>query len=478
MIKENQKILNYFNIFTDAVVAFIAICLAYAVRFYVFEGAEVHMQLAEYLKYAIFIVPAYLLIYEGYGLYESFRSTRFLKEFGLIIRANLIGFALFLAILFIYKDLEISRWTLVFFWILNTLGLGAKRYILRKLLRNYRAKGYNLKHVLVIGSGESAVEYIQMTLRNKDLGYNVKGYVAEPGLPRAPIYVNSGEGRTVTEILCEIPQLAGIDGISGFLEENFYDEVVCALDAEYTDLLPGVISACEKNGLKLSVIPFYYKILPNKAYMEDVEGLPLINMRRIPLDNKLNAICKRSLDILCSALLIVLTSPVMLFAAIGTKLSSPGPIIFKQQRVGKNNKDFTMYKFRSMRVNDESLTAWSTNEDPRKTKFGSFIRKCSIDELPQFFNVLKGDMSLVGPRPELRKFVDEFKETIPLYMVKHQVRPGITGWAQVNGLRGDTSIKERIEHDIYYIENWSLMLDFKIMLMTALGGIFNKEKLK
>lgn len=166
----------------------------------------------------------------------------------------------------------------------------------------------------------------------------------------------------------------------------------------------------------------------------------------------------------------------MLFAAIGVKLSSPGPILFKQERVGLNKKPFYMYKFRSMRVNDKQTTGWSTNSDPRKTRFGAFIRKFSIDELPQFFNVLKGDMSLVGPRPELPFFVNQFKESIPLYMVKHQVRPGITGWAQVNGFRGDTSIKGRIEHDIYYIENWTFLFDIKILLMTVFR-FSNSEKL-
>ena len=183
------------------------------------------------------------------------------------------------------------------------------------------------------------------------------------------------------------------------------------------------------------------------------------------------------MDIAGSLVLIVLSSPVMLLAAVGVKLSSPGPIIFRQKRVGLNKKPFYMYKFRSMRVNAASDTGWSTNSDPRKTRFGSFIRKFSIDELPQFFNVLKGDMSLVGPRPELPHFVDQFKEEIPLYMVKHQVRPGITGWAQVNGLRGDTSIKERIEHDVYYIENWSILLDIKILFLTLFKGFVNQEKL-
>ena len=183
------------------------------------------------------------------------------------------------------------------------------------------------------------------------------------------------------------------------------------------------------------------------------------------------------MDIAGALVLIVLSSPVMLLAAVGVKLSSPGPIIFRQKRVGLNKKPFYMYKFRSMRVNTASDTGWSTNSDPRKTRFGSFIRKFSIDELPQFFNVLKGDMSLVGPRPELPHFVDQFKEEIPLYMVKHQVRPGITGWAQVNGLRGDTSIKERIEHDVYYIENWSILLDIKILFLTLFKGFVNQEKL-
>lgn len=207
--------------------------------------------------------------------------------------------------------------------------------------------------------------------------------------------------------------------------------------------------------------------MPSRPSIDEVGDVSLVNLRHIPLDNIGNAFLKRAVDIVGSLLLILCTSPIMLFAAIGVKLSSPGPILFKQERVGLNKKPFYMYKFRSMRVNDKQNTGWSTNSDPRKTKFGSFIRKFSIDELPQFFNVLMGDMSLVGPRPELPYFVNQFKESVPLYMVKHQVRPGITGWAQVNGFRGDTSIQGRIEHDIYYIENWTLLFDIKILFMTV-----------
>ena len=237
-----------------------------------------------------------------------------------------------------------------------------------------------------------------------------------------------------------------------------------------------IINACEKDGTKLSVIPSYVKYMPANPQVDSINGLPLINLRRIPLDNVGNALIKRTADIVCALLLIVLTSPLMLIAAIGVKLSSPGPIIFKQERVGKDKKSFYMYKFRSMKVNSSQNTGWSKNEDNRKTWFGSLIRKCSVDELPQFFNVLKGDMSLIGPRPELPFFVEQFREEIPRYMVKHQVRPGITGWAQVNGFRGDTSISKRIEYDLYYIENWSPAFDLRILLMTVFC-MFNREKI-
>ena len=190
-----------------------------------------------------------------------------------------------------------------------------------------------------------------------------------------------------------------------------------------------------------------------------------------------NAFIKRAMDIVGSLLCIVLFSPIMLAAAIAVKLSSPGPIIFKQERVGLHNRTFKMYKFRSMTVQkaSEEVSKWTTKNDVRVTPVGRFIRKTSIDELPQLFNVLKGDMSLIGPRPERPFFVDKFKEEIPRYMIKHQVRPGMTGWAQVNGLRGDTSIRKRIELDLFYIENWSVSFDIRILFLTVFKGFVNKN---
>ena len=244
--------------------------------------------------------------------------------------------------------------------------------------------------------------------------------------------------------------------------------------AEYSKL-ESIVKLCEKSGVHTMFVPDYNSIIPTKPYTEEILGLPVIHIRHVPLMEGGNFILKRVVDIVGSLAAIVIFSPVMLVTAILVKVTSPGDVIFKQERVGLHNKPFQMYKFRSMTVQppDEEVDKWTTRGDTRVTAVGKFIRKTSIDELPQLFNVLKGDMSMVGPRPERPFFVEKFKEEIPRYMVKHQVRPGMTGWAQVNGLRGDTSIKKRIELDLYYIENWSIFFDFKILFLTVFRGFVN-----
>lgn len=224
-------------------------------------------------------------------------------------------------------------------------------------------------------------------------------------------------------------------------------------------------------------MPDYNNIIPSRPYTEDLMGLPVINIRYVPLSNTFNALIKRVFDIVFSGIGIVVLSPLLLIIACAVKFTSKGPLIFKQERVGLRNEPFMMYKFRSMRVQDEKeeKKAWTVKDDPRVTKVGKFLRKTSLDELPQLFNIFKGEMSIVGPRPERPYFVEKFKEEIPRYMVKHQVRPGLTGWAQVNGYRGDTSIKKRIEYDLYYIENWTFGFDIKIMFMTIFKGFVNKN---
>lgn len=459
MIRENQTLLNRVNILSDGAIVFCSFLLGYWVRFHLIFGGTVSVPFRRYVLAALILVGVHIMTYSIAGLYESRRRRRLYQEFGTIFLSNVIDLVLLMMGLFVVKSVHFARLALLSFFVIETILLCGKRFLVYKTLRKARAVGLNQKRILLIGSGALARMCEKEIARSPELGYQIIGYVS-----------NHTQWQ-------ELEYLGDFSALNSLLAYIKPDEVIAGLEADEYDEVPRIINDCETNGIKLSLIPFYVKYMPAHPQFDSLNGIPLLNLRRIPLDNIGNAFVKRAMDIVGSLLLIILSSPLMLIAVIGVRLSSPGPIIFRQERVGLNQKNFSMYKFRSMRVNVESDTAWSTNEDPRKTKFGAFIRKYSIDELPQFFNVLKGDMSLVGPRPEIPHFVEKFKEEIPLYMVKHQVKPGITGWAQVHGLRGDTSIEERIKHDIYYIENWSVWLDLKILLMTA-GKVRNKEKLK
>lgn len=460
MIKENQRTLNYINVILDALLIFLCMPIAYWARFFLFPFDDRGITLRYYLILTLCMLPIFLITLGAMNLYDSLRTKRLHWEVGRLFWACAINFVVLQTILFLIKQFYFSRLTFVLYFVLVFFALSGKRLVLRLCLRKFRKRGFNQKHVLLLGNGPMAQRYIQALANDPNLGFFVEGYLASQ------------------DTIPDLGYLGNLDDLSSVLSDYQPDEVVAALSAQEFSLTPTIIEICEKEGIKLSIIPFYAEYMPSNPQFDNINGIPVMNIRRIPLDNLVYAVVKRTMDIVGSLLLILLTSPIMLFAAIGVRLSSPGPIIFRQERVGLHNKPFDMYKFRSMRVNAQQDTGWSRNRDPRKTKFGALIRKLSIDELPQLFNVLKGDMSLVGPRPEIPHFVEQFKDEIPLYMVKHQVRPGITGWAQINGLRGDTSIVDRIRYDIYYIENWSIFFDFKILLMTPLKGIINQEKLK
>ena len=457
MIKENQRLLNQLNVLSDGVLIFAAMMLAYWLRFHFFSGTT-SFPFRSFVWLGLAAMVLCLCTCAVAGLYASYRAVRFYKEAQTLFLATVLDTLILITALFVFRLEEMSRWMLVAFCVLAYGMLVCKRAALRMVLRHYRSLGYNQKHVLVVGDGPMAAAYVGKVRTDRELGYTVDGYVADRGRLRT------------------VKLLGGYDQLEQILEQRNPDEVILAMSPDEFTRTGKIINICEKTGTKLSLVPFYAAYMPSNPQVDNINGLPMINLRRIPLDNLANAFLKRSMDIVGSLVLIVLTSPLMLIAAVGVKLSSPGPILFRQERVGRNKKTFYMYKFRSMRVNDSEKTGWSRDRDPRKTAFGSFIRKCSIDELPQFFNVLRGDMSLVGPRPEVPYYVEQFKEEIPRYMVKHQVRPGITGWAQVNGYRGDTSIRKRIEYDLYYIENWNVFFDLKILLMTLFRAV-NSEKL-
>ena len=467
MIRENQKLLNRIHVISDGLILFLSFPLAFWIRFDILAG-ERGVPLSGYLPMAALYTVAQLFTYAAFGLYQSFRNMRLRVELIRLWEATALDSLALQSLLFLSWGVHYSRMTLGIAFLISIVALSVKRAILRKTLRRFRRAGYNLKNVLIVGNGHLAAKYLNEIRRDKALGYRAVGYVCD-------IRDRSKNN---------LKWLGGFEELEEAIDGAGPDEVIAALEAEDYGRTPDIIAACEQTGVKLSIIPFFAEYMPSNPQFDDLNGLPVLNIRRIPLDNWANAFIKRAADIVGSAILLVLTSPLMLFCAVGVKLTSPGPVIFKQERVGRGKKTFYMYKFRSMRQNDDSDTAWSRDSDGRRTAFGSFMRKCSLDELPQFWNVLRGDMSLVGPRPEIPHFVEQFKREVPLYMVKHQVRPGITGWAQVNGLRGDTSIPDRIRHDIFYIENWSFWFDVQILLMTVFGGKFlnaeviEKEKVR
>ena len=463
MIRKNQVFLNRVNILLDMLLVVLAYVLASLIRFDFLDGRGDNMAVLSgktiLLAFSYAVVLSFLLAAAGF--YNTTRIRRLVWKIRTIFLCVTVSILAATALLFVFRLVDFSRGALLIFYILTVFLLAGKYTFMRTVLRRFRGNGYNLKHVVVIGTGELARQYQQDIAAEPGLGFHIKGFIGEPNEQIArPVY------------------LGGFDTVDHNLAQTDVNEVVIALDPEEYTRIREIIADCERNGVQYSVIPFYNDIIPANPVIETIGRSKLINMRFNQLENIGWKLLKRGFDVGASALGLILLSPLFLFVAIGVRLSSPGPILFKQVRVGMNRKPFRMLKFRSMRVNVDENTAWSTTEDPRRTKFGSFIRKCSLDELPQLINVLKGEMSLVGPRPELPHFVEQFRETIPYYMVKHQVKPGMTGWAQVNGYRGDTSIEKRVELDLWYIEHWTPWLDIRILFRTVFGGIVNSEKIK
>ncbi len=471
MIKDNQTRLNRLHVLLDALV----IAAAYVFSWFItlksgLFGADLEAGILPtwfYMRVLVVIIPVYLLLYTVFHLFTTKRVQGRRQEFANICKANIIGLFLFGTILYLGRKnpylREFSARLMAGFFLTNITAETLERNLIRTVLRSMRAKGYNQKHIILVGYSRAAEGYIDRVLANPEWGYRVRG-ILDDHKPWGYDYRG-------------IKVIGTMKDLKPILDMNRLDEIAITLSLKEYGGLEQIVAVCEKSGVHTKFIPDYNKVIPTKPYTEDLQGLPVINIRRVPLNDPLNAAMKRAIDIFGAIVALILFSPVMLLTAILIKLTSPGPLIYCQERVGLHNRPFKMYKFRSMEVQapEKEKSEWTTKRDPRVTPIGRVIRKTSIDEMPQLFNVLFGSMSLVGPRPERPYFVERFKEEIPRYMIKHQVRPGMTGWAQVNGYRGDTSITKRIEHDLYYIENWTLGFDFKILFLTFFKGFINKN---
>ncbi len=470
MIKDNQQHFNRLQVVLDGVVVILSYALAWWLKFSSgFVDREVGVLSFEfYMRALLLIVPLYLLLYYAFNLYTPKRVQGRRLEFSNIVISNTVGLLILLAGFFIglsYSEelKNFSRSMFFYFFLINIVMEELERLLIRAFLRNIRRKGYNQKHILLVGYSKAAEQYIDRIRQNPQWGYQVRG-ILDDNIARGTMYKG-------------VKVIGSIGNLAYILPENKLDEIAITLGLEEYYKLGRIVTECEKSGVHTKFIPDYGNIIPTRPYTEDLMGLPVINIRYVPLSNTFNAMVKRMTDIVGSLICIVIFSPIMFVSAVLVKATSKGPLIFKQERVGLHNKPFWMYKFRTMYVQteEEEKKGWTQKNDPRVTSVGKFLRKTSLDEFPQLFNVLKGDMSLVGPRPERPQYVEKFREEIPRYMIKHQVRPGMTGWAQVNGYRGDTSIKKRIEHDLYYIENWTLGLDLKILFLTVFKGFINKN---
>lgn len=453
------------HVVLDACVIIFSYVLAWYLRFKsgLFRQDPWFLSLHEYMGVLLYIVPGYLILYYLFHLYTPKRVRGRRLEAWNILQANTIGLMLFTFVLYIIEEANFSRTMIAIFFCVNIVSEVLMRNLVRHFLRNMRKRGYNQKHMILIGYSRAAEQYIDRIKANPEWGYTIRG-ILDDNQPRGKEYKG-------------VKVIGTIENLKIILPQNRLDEIAITLGINEYSKLEAIVAMCEKSGVHTKFIPDYNHIIPTKPYTEDLLGLPVINIRHVPLSNTLNRWMKRLMDIFGATVAIILFSPVMLIAAILVKTTSEGPLIFKQERVGLHNRPFYMYKFRSMVVQDKAAEKgkWTVQNDPRVTPIGKFMRRTSIDELPQLFNVLKGEMSLVGPRPERPFFVEKFKEEIPRYMVKHQVRPGITGWAQINGYRGDTSIMKRIEYDLYYIENWTIGLDIKILILTFFKGFINKN---
>ncbi|QYR21209.1 undecaprenyl-phosphate glucose phosphotransferase [Paenibacillus sp. sptzw28] len=466
MIRQNQRFLTQIYVLADLLCTLLMFLAAYWLKFT--SGLMTHyntLPFNNYLLWGTVYSFAAVLI----GFYVRFYAPRRRKSFSFdilkIFQVHGLSFLGLLSLLFIAKEVHISREFLAIFIATNISGMIAYRYALKIILFNLRRKGFNKRYVLILGAGAVGRSFYDSLMQHPELGYEVIGFLDD---------YQSGHADAHSHMK---PILGTMDDLDNILDKFMIDEVIIALPLKAHKKYAFIIDKCEKTGVKTLIIPDFFDLLPARPFFDNFAGMPLINVRDVPLDELSNRLLKRAFDIIFSLIAIIITSPVMLFVYIGIKLTSPGPVLFKQERMGLDRRNFNMFKFRSMHVSDPGTadTQWTTQNDPRRTRFGTFIRKTSLDELPQFFNVLAGHMSVVGPRPERPFFVEQFKEEIPKYMIKHHIRPGITGWAQTNGLRGDTSIHERIMHDLFYIENWTFFFDLKIIVKTVTKGLINKN---
>ena len=460
MLKAHSRLLEHLALAGD--LCLIAVCWvsAYAIRFHLLRVTDV----PPFRDYALQLLPILVVwgfAFHAFDLYRPSRLGSHLSEWFRVAIASTLGVLVLVAIMtFAFRGYEYSRLVITFFLVQSIVVVSLARAAFREVLRFARRRGYNQRYAIVVGGGEPAAEVLRVLRRRVDVGIRVLGLLSDkaeaPGI--------------------DAPRLGGLEEIRAVLDRQQVDIVFIALPHSEYPRLTAVLNEIGDDPVTIHFVPDVFGLASLRGGVEEFESIPFIHLRESPLYGW-NRVAKRVLDLVVGGGALVLAAPAMLAIATALKLVSSGPVLYRQERMGLDGQRFQMLKFRTMRVDAERETGpvWARPDDSRRTRLGTFLRRWSLDELPQLWNVLRGEMSLVGPRPERPSFVEEFRRRVPGYMLRHKMKAGITGWAQINGWRGQTSIEKRIEYDLYYIERWSLGFDLKILLLTFWSGFRNRN---
>ena len=461
--KHGQLFLTLVTLFDTIVISFSWLA-AFYIHFKTSFGPPPRQGIPEIETYLFALIPVWIVFMSSIricGLYQPLRGKPLSTEFFKIFKVTSLSVIILAAMTFFYREESFSRFVAVYFFSLVTILMFASHLLVRIVLAKVRKLGFNIRHVLIAGTGDLAQSVAEKISLHSEYGFNIVGFLTSD-----PERVNSELGG--------VRVIGTLNEISAVIHKYGIDQLFIALPLNAHDEMEAVLDSLGEETVDIKVVPDLVKFMNLLSGVEDLDGLPIVNLAESPLHGW-NNVVKRFSDIIFSSIFIIVSSPFLILLAIIIKFESAGSIIYRQKRVGLDGNIFEMFKFRSMQVGaeDETGPIWASKGDNRRTRLGSFLRKTSIDELPQLFNVLMGDMSLVGPRPEREVFVEEFKKSIPKYMLRLKMKAGLTGWAQVNGWRGNTSLDKRIEFDLYYIKHWSLLLDLKIIFMTFWKGFVN-----
>ena len=470
MLRQHQHIWGGIFRALDASVVALAWVLAYFLRFYlpVVQVTKGFPSFESYLSLAPLVALLWITLFSTHHLYASRRLLRGLDEMGALLRAHTVGLLLFISLTYMFSDYHYSRGVLLYFGLLAPVLLLTFRLALRLVLRQLRARGYNLRHALLVGSTPT-LENLSAKLRQfPEFGVCLLGIVGD-----VPRLQDSGHKPTP---IPGVPLLGSFAQLPECVRLHRPDMVLISLPSDQGKVLDALLGSLEHELVDIRLVPDLHAFLTLGCAVEEFEGIPIVHLNETPLAGW-GSIAKRLFDWVGSGCLLLGLSPLLGMLALLIKLSSYGPILYRQERMGLDGRTFLMIKFRSMAVDAERSTGaiWAQAQDSRRTWLGALLRRTSLDELPQLWNVFRGEMSLVGPRPERPVFVEQFRGRIPHYMLRHKVKAGITGWAQINGWRGNTSLDRRIECDLYYIRHWSFGLDLKILLLTLFRGFYHRN---